>query len=193
MSLKTNEELRDSIIGNVFHMLRYRGWINEDKLSQLLRTKLNSEIIVIDSTMEIQMPVVVIFSNQKLNTLSKSNMLNQFLNSAKYENMHKIIVFKEYPDKLKTQLEEKYNNIEIFDEDFFKVDIGSHIIVPKHKRLTKEQTAEVIKSYGKESQFPILLQTEPMSRYLYAKQNDMIEIIRPNRNSGFEVYYRIVK
>jgi DNA-directed RNA polymerase subunit H (RpoH/RPB5) len=192
MSLKTNEELRDSIIGNVFRMLHYRGWINEDRLNQFLKNKMYSEIIEIETTLESKMKIVITFSNQRLNT-TKSNMLNQFLNSPKYEKMHKIIVFKDYPDKLKNQLEEKFSNIEIFDEDFFKVDIGSHIIVPKHTKLSKDQATDVIKSYGKESQFPILMHTDPMSRYLYAKHNDMIEIIRPNRNSGFEVYYRIVK
>jgi DNA-directed RNA polymerase subunit H (RpoH/RPB5) len=192
MSLKTNEELRDSIIGNVFRMLHYRGWINDDRLNQLLKNKMYSEINEIETTLESKMKIVITFSNQRLNT-TKSNMLNQFLNSPKYEKMHKIVVFKDYPDKLKNQLEEKYSNIEIFDEDFFKVDIGSHVIVPKHTKLSKDQATEVIKSYGKESQFPILMNTDPMSRYLYAKQNDMIEIIRPNRNSGFEVYYRIVK
>lgn len=196
MSLKTNEDIRKIIIKNILMMLNYRNWITKETLNDLLLNNKNQIIYEIQSDGNsdfVPKTIALMILNQKMNTISKSstNILNQFLN--KYDKFHKMIIFKEYPDKLKNQLEEKFSNIEIFDEEFFKVDIGSHIIVPKHRKLLKKEAEDVVKSYGKESQFPILMQTDPMSRYLYVKPNDMIEIIRPNRNSGYEVFYRIVK
>jgi DNA-directed RNA polymerase subunit H (RpoH/RPB5) len=196
MSLKTGQELRDIIASNILRMVHYRKWISDEIFEANIKTKHQQDIYVINTNStddHIPKTIAITLSNQRMNSLSKSssNILNQFL--TKYEKVHKIIVFKEYPEKLKNQLEEKYSNVEIFDEEFFKVDIGSHIIVPKHKKLSKTEADEVIKSYGKESQFPILMSTDPMSRYLYVKQNDLIEIVRPNRNSGYEIFYRIVK
>lgn len=68
-----------------------------------------------------------------------------------------------------------------------------HHLVPKHIKLTNEETLEVMEKNlikGK-SQFPYILHTDVIAKWIGLKQGDVVKIERYNENSGLYYYYRV--
>lgn len=80
--------------------------------------------------------------------------------------------------------------IEIFTVKELQYNITKHRFVPKHIRLSEEESKEFKKKYG--TKFPVLLRTEPVSKFYNFKRGDIIKIIR-NENGTNYVCHRIVK
>ena len=74
-----------------------------------------------------------------------------------------------------------------------KINIFEHKLVPKHRKLSDEEKAEVLKKYNAPLyQLPRILITDPAVRSLRAKIGDIIEIERVSENAGKTKYYRVV-
>lgn len=68
-----------------------------------------------------------------------------------------------------------------------------HQLVPKHIKLTPEETIEVMDKYlikGK-AQMPFILHSDVISKWIGLKQGDVVKIERYNENSGLYNYYRV--
>ena len=68
-----------------------------------------------------------------------------------------------------------------------------HQLVPKHIKLTPEETTEVMEKYlikGK-AQMPYILHTDIIAKWVGLKQGDVVKIERYNENSGLYNYYRV--
>ena len=68
-----------------------------------------------------------------------------------------------------------------------------HRLVPKHVKLSPEEVSIVMEKYlikGK-SQFPYILHSDPIARWMGLKQGDVVRIDRYNENSGLSYYYRV--
>lgn len=68
-----------------------------------------------------------------------------------------------------------------------------HQLVPKHTKLTPEETTEVMDKYlikGK-AQMPFILHSDAISKWVGLKQGDVVKIERYNENSGLYYYYRV--
>jgi DNA-directed RNA polymerase subunit H len=75
-----------------------------------------------------------------------------------------------------------------------EVDIMGHELVPKHILLSTQERDEVMKKFGirKLSQFPRILESDPVVKKLKAKPGDLIKIIRKSDTAKESIYYRIV-
>lgn len=68
-----------------------------------------------------------------------------------------------------------------------------HCLVPKHTKMTPEQTLQMMEKYlikGK-SQIPFILHNDVMAKWLGLRQGEVVEIERYNENSGLSYYYRV--
>ena len=84
-------------------------------------------------------------------------------------------------------------NIQIFDIKELQFNISKHILVPKHEIIKDEKIInDLIEKYCVKSkhQFPHILKSDPMSRYLGLKSGDMVKIIRISPTAGEYIMYR---
>jgi len=73
------------------------------------------------------------------------------------------------------------------------IDVSSHVLVPKHVLLTKEETEEVLERYRiKPYQLPYIKRSDPAVRDLKAQAGDIIKIIRRSVTAGEAIAYRYV-
>lgn len=106
-----------------------------------------------------------------------------------------IIIFKEKINNLNIKNLKDFENIniEIFILKELLFNISKHILVPKHEIIKDEEEINMImETYQLKSktQLPIILKTDPMSRYLDIKAGDIIKITRKSPSAGLAVIYR---
>lgn len=68
-----------------------------------------------------------------------------------------------------------------------------HQLVPKHTKLTTDETNEMMEQYlikGK-AQMPFILHNDVIAKWMGLKQGDVVKIDRYNENSGISYYYRV--
>lgn len=73
------------------------------------------------------------------------------------------------------------------------IDVSSHVLVPKHVLLTKEEAQEVLEKYRiKPYQLPYIKRSDPAVRDIKAQTGDIIKIIRRSPTAGEATAYRYV-
>ncbi|MCJ7634907.1 DNA-directed RNA polymerase subunit H [Candidatus Bathyarchaeota archaeon] len=73
------------------------------------------------------------------------------------------------------------------------IDISSHILVPKHLLLTKEESQEVLEKYHiKPYRLPHIKRADPAIRDIKAQVGDIVKIIRRSSTAGEAIVYRYV-
>jgi DNA-directed RNA polymerase subunit H (RpoH/RPB5) len=83
--------------------------------------------------------------------------------------------------------------IQIFEIKDLQFNISKHNLVPKHELIQDQTEVEnLVKEYSLKSrfQFPIILKTDPMAKYLNLKNGDVIRVIRVSPTAGEYVEYR---
>lgn len=74
-----------------------------------------------------------------------------------------------------------------------KYDVSKHILVPKHTKLTEEETQKVLEKYNVTSrQLPKIQKNDPAIKELDAKPGDIIEIERKSQTVEKTKFYRVV-
>lgn len=110
----------------------------------------------------------------------------------KMDILHCIIVYKDSatPIAKKVVDDSQEIRIELFNDDELQYNVTKHYLVPTHILFHKSKTKaaeEFKKKYT--DKFPILLKTDPISRFYGYQKGDIIKIIRKD---GY-ITYRIVK
>ena len=102
---------------------------------------------------------------------------------------HAIIIYKnEITPSAKKVIQNLFQfTIEMFKFDELMFNLTKHRLYNKHIRLTENDKKEFVKKYG--IQIPVILLTDPVSRYFNYKRGDIIKIERKND----VISYRIVK
>lgn len=105
------------------------------------------------------------------------------------ENSNKcIIVYKSnVTSSAKKSLETLEYELELFAIHELQLNITKHRLVAKHIRVTTEEKEELDKNY--KGKLPILLSSDPISRYYGFKKGEYIRIIRKDGS----IMYRVVK
>jgi DNA-directed RNA polymerase I, II, and III subunit RPABC1 len=91
------------------------------------------------------------------------------------------------------KLKELKVEFQVFDMRELQYNISKHMLVPKHELLTNDaEIEEIVNVHMLKSrhQMPIILKTDPMARYLYARPGDLVRITRHSPTSGEHVIYR---
>jgi DNA-directed RNA polymerase I, II, and III subunit RPABC1 len=129
-----------------------------------------------------------------LNIIQKLNIaeINSIVHNLQDNNIsHCIVIFQGIPTpsvkNLILSLPELNLNIELFKAEDLFFNITKHILVPNHEKLNKQEQIQFKKSFG--INIPVLLKTDPISKFYNFKRGDIIKVTRKN---GF-ISYRIVK
>ena len=83
--------------------------------------------------------------------------------------------------------------IEIFSENELSYNVSKHCLVPKHRALMKSELNDILLYYKCSlNNFPIILKTDPISRYYDFKRGQLIEVTRSSETNGIYKSYRLV-
>jgi DNA-directed RNA polymerase I, II, and III subunit RPABC1 len=159
-----------------FEMLQQRGFETQKKDGFIIGKKLSSD------------ESIIVFYNE-IGKLNVERVL-EFLSQMKdYNIKHSIVIYKEAVTPVAKKVVEELQDIifELFEEKTLRYNITQHRLVPKHTALTKVESSAFKKKYG--LKIPVLLTTDPVSKFYFFQRGDIIKIERDN---GF-ISYRIVK
>ena len=71
--------------------------------------------------------------------------------------------------------------------------ILSHVLVPRHEVMSKEETEVVLAKYGIiTDQLPRITEEDPVAKNIGAKKGDVLKITRRSHTAGEALYYRVV-
>lgn len=111
-----------------------------------------------------------------------------------------IIILHEYPSpftyqalQVKNQKMSAYNGfIQLFLMKELVYNPMNHVLVPKHKKLTEEESKQVLDELQlkSKSQLPLIQKTDIIARWLGLQQWDLVKITRYTETSGKYYYYR---
>lgn len=105
-----------------------------------------------------------------------------------------IIVIKELAD-CKKVVDFDVADFQVFSIKDLQFNRAKHVLVPKHELVkTDEEIASILTNYQLKSitQLPLILKTDPMSKYLNAKSGNVIKVTRISPTCGENVVYRCV-
>ena len=105
---------------------------------------------------------------------------------------HAIIVYKDSATPVAKKIIEESNDIliELFQEEELSYNITKHYLVPKHELIYEKGSKGAKEFKDKYSdKFPIILKSDPISRFYGYKKGDIIKVTRKSGN----IMYRIVK
>ncbi len=87
-----------------------------------------------------------------------------------------------------------FDKIQIFEIKELLFNVSRHELVPKHEIVSSEdEINDLIAKFNIKTkyQFPHILKTDPMSKYLNLKQGDVVRISRISPTSGVYISYRV--
>ena len=183
-------DIQQSILSTIINMFIARNWIDDnfDKYYNLISK--NNELFDLTTFENNDKKIVIKFYKFKLNTIKNDKEIETLINT--YSKYHKILIVSDLTIKANKQILD-IQNFEVFKINEVIRDIAQHHLVPKHLLLSKEQTEQVIDEYKlKKKDMGRIYIDDPMVKYLYAKKDDIIQIIRPSIYSGYSTYYRLV-
>ncbi len=74
-----------------------------------------------------------------------------------------------------------------------KLDVGKHMLVPKHEVLSKEEAQEVLERYKiSPHQLPFIKSSDSAAKAIGAKPGDILKITRKSPTAGRAIAYRYV-
>lgn len=124
---------------------------------------------------------------------STDSIKDYILDMNKDKIIKSLIIVKEKNEfnKILTDKIKEYNNsgydIELFKESFFYIDITENM--PKHIILTDEEKDELLKKYKIED-LPKISINDPQAKYIDAKKDDIIKIIKKTETNFNLIKYR---
>jgi DNA-directed RNA polymerase subunit H (RpoH/RPB5) len=134
--------------------------------------------------------VTYMFNKKKLPVIFKKFIAN--FDGMGYK--HIIVLYKK-PSTLFKKVVKSFN-VELFCKSFLGFNITKHELVPEHKLIKKNSDEiEVIKEnyqLFKLDQLPIILDTDPISKFYGANAGDVFSIKKRSRTNGFYTSYRYV-
>lgn len=161
--------------------------ISNDELSILHRQSDNIMQIFVNDHMK-----VIYYLNNKF----KFADLKKFIQSKDNENLTDIVlIFKERINSFNPKNIEEFDNInlQIFLMKELLFNISKHQLVPKHDVIRDpSEINRLVEHFNLKNklQFPIILKTDPMARYLNVQSGDLVKITRISPSAGESVLYR---
>ena len=131
-----------------------------------------------------------------LNSKFKFADLKKFIVPKENENITDIvIVFKEKINSFNPRNIEEFDNInlQVFMIKELLLNISKHVLVPKHEVIRdQKQINDLVEHYNLKSklQFPIILKTDPMAKYLNVQSGDLVRVTRTSPSAGESILYR---
>jgi len=188
---KGKDEIRETILINIVKMLTHRKLLKKtghNKNIELLKKSKNEEDEYNLSLLN-KKKYFIKFVSHKITTINKSSGILDFLDTN--INNPFMIISPEMSTKPIKELKKKYVNAELFLEHELLINLMDHILVPEQYKIDVDTNKFLEERNCKRKDFPRILLTDPVSKYLNLKEGEIIRIIRPSESSGRTVSYRI--
>lgn len=191
------DTIRKTVLTNIIKMLTARQWLNKDNLEQniLHITNINSDDNVYKIKMDnkpndnITSTIAIKLLPQKVTSITKSPIITEFISNNK--DNYKFLIVDSISDKIQQII--TTDNMEIFMEKFFMINLIEHICSPQYEVLSKEESEEMQRVYQvKKSQLKKMFDSDPVSKYFNLKRGQIVRIIRNSEITCKTVDYRIV-
>ncbi|XP_074564862.1 DNA-directed RNA polymerase V subunit 5A [Curcuma longa] len=189
----------------LLEMLRDRGFpVPDDELALTLpafRAKLGDKPKLDDLRISLSVPskgsppkklLVIFFGTEPF----KLSTLREMYNAVKQENLTNLILVLQ--SKMSSKARDGVKEISRIKVETFQitellVNITKHVLMPKHEFLTTDEKQDLLKKYNVgESQFPRMLETDPVSRYYGLKKGQIVKVTYEGELTGSHVTYRCV-
>jgi DNA-directed RNA polymerase subunit H len=74
-----------------------------------------------------------------------------------------------------------------------KFEVGKHVLVPKHSKLSEKDAKELFEKYSIDLQnLPRIYKNDPAIVHLDVNEGDVVKIVRKSPTAGESVFYRRV-
>lgn len=203
--------MEDTIINvrnTVLEMLEERGF-DEEQLNKNIGKKYLIDLI---SRFERGVPSLDIFVNSprkayvhfmkdiSQNVKDYGGLNNLYLTISESNKMSNnddiifVILDEEVNDEKLYTVEDMYDNVTVFHYKKLLYNITKHRLVPKHEKLSNREKIKIkgelmIDNFNK---LPVMLKSDPVSRFYNYRKNDVIKITRPSLGNMKHVVYRCV-
>ena len=159
-------DIYKKVLENVVKMLINRNVLDKSKEvahREKLATKIDHNLMFLIKSDYGKDDYLLKFFTQKLTTINKIPGINDLFSQNKKVN--KIIVVRDASVKAKKQFLE-FDQTEIFDEKDLMIDKVSHFLVPHHRVLSGEESAEFLKEYNlTRKELAKIKLNDPIARY----------------------------
>lgn len=196
-SLEMNDEQKlDIILSNIIKMLIERNVINKDnyeKIKQYVLSQQNDENIyeipLDDNKKEYGKNIYLNFINQSITTFSKNSNIYAYLSNN--TNKYVILIVNSITQKSEDGIKNKFNNVEVFEKNYFMINLIEHDIVPKHILLTSKEAEDIMTEYNvTKRQMKKIEIIDPVSKYYNAKKGMIFKIYEYSVLAGYNISYR---
>ncbi len=199
---KSNYQKINMVKTNIVKMFFHRGYIKQENLNKYIKKLIENEndefeyILDLDfetnynTTIKNKKIIIKIF-DYKISSINKTSPIGEFI--TKYNDTYKFIIVENINQKSEKIISGYQTPCEIFKFSELMLCIVEHILVPKHTVLTKEEGNKVLEEYcAKKRDMPLILTTDPISKFYNMKPDEICKIIRASPLTVETPFYRIV-
>jgi len=133
----------------------------------------------------------------------KPNMIKETIDIIREENFPEnnpgkiILITKAKPNTNISKIfkDKEFRGTELFWLNTMIFNITKHVLVPKHTKLSEDEIRKLMSDMYISNKFnlPIMLKSDPITRYLDLSSGDVCKITRHSPMSGYYFSYRVVR
>lgn len=180
-----------NVRGTVLEMLEDRG-VEFDKSYKISKSEFMTAYEA--DNIDIYIDGIYVFMQKGLKKFGKSELLKvlRAIEEAHGEDTHIILCLKDkLSDTVRTELRD---GVEVFLQRNLIFNPTKHILVPKYRLLSEEETKVILKKLKTvRATLPKQTSEDPISKYYGANPGQVFEIIRRSPASGVSTAYRVVR
>jgi DNA-directed RNA polymerase I, II, and III subunit RPABC1 len=144
-----------------------------------------------------------VFVKWMLNFKIKPNMIKETIDNIREEGFQEntpgkiILITKAKPNTNISKIfkDKEFRGTELFWLNTMIFNITKHVLVPKHTKISEDDIRKLLAELYIQNKFhlPVMLKSDPITRYLDLSSGDVCKITRYSPTSGEYFSYRVVK
>ena len=144
-----------------------------------------------------------VFVKWMLNFKIKPNMIKETIDNIREEGFQLnspgkiILITKAKPNTNISKIfkDKEFRGTELFWLNTMIFNITKHVLVPKHTKISEDDIRKLLAELYIQNKFhlPVMLKSDPITRYLDLSSGDVCKITRYSPTSGEYFSYRVVK
>lgn len=181
---------------NVLRMLKTRKWNVPATISseqeyttrQNEQNEQNEQVMLYYHTQDENRIIIVFFSfDEKL----RKSHIDKYVTDMENMGATDALIIHKYETTPTARSEVLRHDLELIPYSHMYRCILDHHLVPRYELLTEDEKNDLDTKYGL-TKIPRILLSDPISKYFQAQEGDVFKIIRKNKQTVYEVYYRRV-
>jgi DNA-directed RNA polymerase I, II, and III subunit RPABC1 len=188
----------------VLEMFRDRGYLLSDEL--IIDSKDSFKKLFYSKNLDFRVDSEgkpPVFIKWMLNFKIKPNMIKETIDNIREEGFQVnspgkiILITKAKPNTNISKIfkDKEFRGTELFWLNTMIFNITKHVLVPKHTKISEDDIRKLLAELYIQNKFhlPVMLKSDPITRYLDLSSGDVCKITRYSPTSGEYFSYRVVK